>query len=296
MKQYDAIFFDWDGTAVLSRRDPGEVVAPLMAELLEKGVVLAIISGTTYENVAGGELHKKLPAGALRNLYLGLGRGAFHYGFDQNGQPEQMESRLPDRETLCGIHDACYELHRELLAEAGYETDLVFSRPGYCKLDLLPGHNRMERCFSQPGELALLEKELERHGIRGGLRGLMERLAGLGSRRGIPLRVTTDAKYLEAGLTTKSTNVDVLLRRVVFKRGISVERCCYWGDEFSSFGDGIPGSDSFMITALSGQGDFFDVSPEGTGLPPRVEHRPGGVGRFHEFLREQAGLFPEIKS
>ena len=58
MKKYKAIFFDWDGTAVLSRKAPvDEVVAP-MKKLLAQGVKLAVISGTTLENIAEGKLHE----------------------------------------------------------------------------------------------------------------------------------------------------------------------------------------------------------------------------------------------
>ena len=57
MKHYKAIFFDWDGTAVLSRKAPVEDAVNAMRPLLDKGVKLCIVSGTTYENIAGGKLH-----------------------------------------------------------------------------------------------------------------------------------------------------------------------------------------------------------------------------------------------
>ena len=49
MKHYKAIFFDWDGTAVLSRKAPVEDAVNAMRPLLDKGVKLCIVSGTTYE-------------------------------------------------------------------------------------------------------------------------------------------------------------------------------------------------------------------------------------------------------
>ena len=57
MKTYKAIFFDWDGTAVRSRKEPADKVAACMKPLLEKGVKLIIISGTTYDKIAEGRLH-----------------------------------------------------------------------------------------------------------------------------------------------------------------------------------------------------------------------------------------------
>lgn len=85
MKHYKAIFFDWDGTAVLSRKAPVEDAVNAMRPLLDKGVKLCIVSGTTYENIAGGKLHSYFTPKQLENLYLGLGRGAFDYGYDATG-------------------------------------------------------------------------------------------------------------------------------------------------------------------------------------------------------------------
>ena len=80
-KKYKAIFFDWDGTAVLSRKAPVDEAVAAMKPLLEQGTKLAIISGTTYENIAGGEIEKYFTKNQLNNLYLGLGRGAYNYSF-----------------------------------------------------------------------------------------------------------------------------------------------------------------------------------------------------------------------
>ncbi len=50
-KGYRAIFFDWDGTAVTSRKAPVDEIVSRMKGLLNKGIKLAIISGTTIENI-----------------------------------------------------------------------------------------------------------------------------------------------------------------------------------------------------------------------------------------------------
>ena len=56
MKKYSAILFDWDGTAVTSRKAPADAACAAMKPLLAQGIPLVIISGTTYENIAGGKL------------------------------------------------------------------------------------------------------------------------------------------------------------------------------------------------------------------------------------------------
>lgn len=82
MKKYKAIFFDWDGTAVLSRKAPVDKAVEAMRPLLDAGIKLAVISGTTMENIAGGEIERYFTEKQLSNLYLGLGRGAYNYTFE----------------------------------------------------------------------------------------------------------------------------------------------------------------------------------------------------------------------
>ncbi len=55
-KKYKAIFFDWDGTAVMSRQAPVEEAVAAMKPLLASGVKLVIVSGTTYDKIARGKL------------------------------------------------------------------------------------------------------------------------------------------------------------------------------------------------------------------------------------------------
>ncbi len=56
-KKYKAIFFDWDGTAVMSRQAPVEEAVAAMKPLLASGVKLVIVSGTTYDKIASGKIH-----------------------------------------------------------------------------------------------------------------------------------------------------------------------------------------------------------------------------------------------
>ncbi len=281
MKQYKAIFFDWDGTAVLSRRAPVEEAVAAMTPLLEKGVKLAIISGTTYENIAGGKLHELFTPKHLQNLYLGLGRGAYDYGFDESGKPMILANRVPTKEGILAIHDACYKIHRELLEKYGMNTDIVFSRPNYCKIDMMPNQDRGENLFLQDGEAAMLQRILKSHGIDS-IETLIEMAERFGTEE-IPLPATTDAKYLEVGPTGKCDNVNALFERF----GLPVEECCFWGDEFIGVTDKIFGSDAGMITEKTKGGDFFDVSNLNGVRPQQVKQLGGGIQTFLNFLNDQ---------
>jgi hypothetical protein len=288
MKTYKAIIFDWDGTAVPTRAAPVDVVLPLMVQLLEKGILLNIISGTTYEKIADGSLHDGIPIPARANLYLGLGRGAFNYGFDPEGSPVILENAVPESaDELLRIHEAAFRVHTHLLREFGYETDIVFSRPNYCKIDLLVNLNRGDALFLQPGEIDSVNRELARHGLEGGMQALIRRVLDLTKDLHPGLQVTTDAKYLELGLTTKADNVRFFLDSIAFPRGLTAEDCCFWGDEFTYLDEGVPGSDALMMIDSSRAADFFDVSPSPRRLPYGVQSTGGGVPDFIRFLESQ---------
>lgn len=286
MKKYRGIFFDWDGTAVISRKAPAEEAASAMKGLLAKGVKLVIVSGTTYENIAGGRLEEYFTEEELENLYLGLGRGAYNYRFE-NGKPVVFANRIPDREGILRIHDAAYKIHRELLADYGLETDIVFCRPNYCKIDLMAGSDRGEQLFMQESEIESLKAILDTHGIKGGLGELLKIARSVGQKQGIELKATCDAKYLEVGISDKSDNVDIIFGELEKKFRIKGEECCFWGDEFVGLEEGIYGSDSFMVTERTKKGDFYDVSPVSGRRQENVLQMGGGVERFLDFLREQ---------
>lgn len=286
MKKYRAIFFDWDGTAVLSRRALADEAAEAMRPLLEQGVKLAVISGTTMENIAGGRLGSYFTNRQLEHLYLGLGRGAYNYEF-RDGKPYVFADRMPDREQLAAIHRTAFEIHMELKLRYGLDTDVVFSRPNYCKIDLSVGSDRGDQLYMQADEMEALRAALAFHGIHGGLRTLNELAARTGERFGLKVKPTCDAKYLEVGISDKSDNADEIFTKIQREAGILPEECAYWGDEFTGPEAGIYGSDSFLHTDKTKKGDFFDVSELPGERPVWVKQVGGGVDRFLAFLKDQ---------
>lgn len=286
MKKYKAVFFDWDGTAVTSRTAPAEAAVSAMRPLLEKGVKLAVISGTTLENIAGGCIEEYFTKKQLENLYLGLGRGAYNYEF-RNGTPYIFENKIPDQKTLLDIHRICFEIHVRLKEQYGLDTDIVFCRPNYCKIDLMADNLRGDHLFMQEDELHMLRKKLKNHGIRRGLMELLELAVSIGKDYGIKVVPTCDAKYLEVGVSSKSDNVDAILGRISRESGIQAGDCAFWGDEYVGIEENIFGSDSFMRTGQTTAGDFFDVSEVSGQRPEGVKTVGGGVERFLEFLKGQ---------
>lgn len=290
MKKYKAIFFDWDGTAVLSRKAPVDEVVVPMKKLLANGIKLVIVSGTTIENIANGKLHDHFTREELKNLYMGLGRGAFNYAYDQEGQPFLLSHRIPKKEELLKIHRICYEIHEKLLKDYDFKTDIVFSRPNYCKIDLMVENNRGENLFFQESELEVLKENLEEHGFEGGIQRLVQLAEETAREYGMNLSATTDAKYLEVGVSSKSDNVDMLLQYLEEENQIQPENCSFWGDEYIGLDDSLFGSDSFMRTEKTKVGDFFDVSDVKGIRPEGVTVLGGGVQTFIRFLEEQSNM------
>lgn len=287
MKKYKAVFFDWDGTAVMSRRAPVEDAVKAMKPLLQKGVKLIIVSGTTIENIGGGNLASYFTSEELQSLFMGLGRGAYNYAFQETGKAYVFSDILPDKELLGKIHRTCFDIHMELLEKYGFQTDIVFSRPNYCKIDLMVENHRGDNLFMQENELEAMKASLQSHRISGGLQKLLDISKEAGRRHGVNVVPTCDAKFLEVGISSKSDNVDIILAKLSREYGIKPEECAYWGDEYIGIESGIFGSDSFMKTRETQEGDFFDVSEVPGERPEGVEHVGGGVERFLSFLRGQ---------
>lgn len=281
---YRAVFFDWDGTAVLNRSAPVENVVKAMSSALDHGKILIIISGTTWDRIAEGQLNRFFTASQLERLYLGLARGACNYGFDRNGELKLLHHCVPDRAGKQLVDEIAFSVHQKLFADYGLSTDIVFSRPNYCKIDMMVNLDRGNAQFLQDSEIDQLECILKQHGIMGGVIQVIELAERIAKDHGVQMKATTDAKYLELGLSTKSNNVDFFMTQVLAPKGITAEECCFWGDEFRYIGENLPGSDAQMITDLTRNGDFFDVSGVIDELPAEVIGLGGKVERFLDFL------------
>jgi hydroxymethylpyrimidine pyrophosphatase-like HAD family hydrolase len=284
-KSYRAVFFDWDGTAVQSRTADDSKVIEAMNNLLLKGVDLLIISGTTYGNISGGHLEDRFSREALDHLYLGLARGAVNYGF-HNGHLTVLQDNAMTMNQLQQLHEACFHIHQNLLRDYDLKTDIIFSRPNYCKIDLLVDKDRKDQLFFSDADAVFAEKLLKEKGFPSGLKSVLGYAEELLKKEPLPLKTTTDTKYLEVGPTTKSDNIDFLFS-LLEQKGIGIEECCFWGDEFGEMADDIMGSDSKMITDRTRSGDFFSVSNLPVLQPKEVQQVGGGCERFVSFLEEQ---------
>ena len=111
---------------------------------------------------------------------------------------------IPDQEGLLKIHDICYAIHVKLLWEYGLKTDIVFSRPNYCKIDLMVENDRGDQLFMQGDEVEHLRQILKQHGIESGLKELIGIAEQTGEKFGQRVSATCDAKYLEVGIPARA--------------------------------------------------------------------------------------------
>ena len=80
-RRFDALVFDWDGTAVTDRDADASAVREVVEALCATGVHIVVVSGTHVGNV-DGQLRAR-PSGPGR-LFLALNRGSelFEVGVD----------------------------------------------------------------------------------------------------------------------------------------------------------------------------------------------------------------------
>ena len=95
-RRFEAVMFDWDGTAVTDRKADAGAVRGAVEQLCACGVDVAIVSGTHLENV--DDQLRARPRGPGR-LLLALNRGSelFEVGPDAVQRSSSAGRRLPTK-------------------------------------------------------------------------------------------------------------------------------------------------------------------------------------------------------
>lgn len=282
--RYEALIFDWDGTAVADRAAGTAHLRALVADACRLGLDLAVVTGTHVENIdeqlgarpdGPGELH----------LLVNRGSETFRVG------PQGLA--LVERRTASPAEDAALDaaaaLTIERLAQRGLEARLVTQRLNRRKIDLIP-----EPAWSDPPKariaqlLAAVERRLGEHGIAGLAAAVALAQAAAADAGLTDARVTSDAKHIEIGLTDKSDAARWWFDHL-WRRGIAPEQVLIVGDELGPLG-GLPGSDSMLLVGVGARAVAVSVGVEPAGVPPGVTLRGGGPAEFARLLERQVGL------
>lgn len=112
-----------------------------------------------------------------------------------------------------------------------------------------------------------------------GLEGLLHTTLQLVADVALDLRVTSDAKHIEIGITDKSHSMAWILADVSRHGGTAADMVIV-GDEFGPLG-GIEGSDA--KTAIPGA-VIYSVGREPNGVPAGVTHLGGGPAQLVSIL------------
>jgi trehalose/maltose hydrolase-like predicted phosphorylase len=280
-RRFEAVVFDWDGTAVPDRQSDATRVRALIEELCGLGLDFAVITGTHIGNV-DGQLSAR-PGGPGR-LYLCMNRGSEVFLADADGV------RLLERREATADEDAALDAAAQntvaKLAARGLRAEIVSERLNRRKIDLIP---EPEWADPPKAKIAELLDAVHQRLHEAGLNGLGEavalaqdasREAGVSSPR-----VTSDAKHVEIGLTDKADAARWVFGDL-WSRGIGPGLVLVAGDEFGPLG-GLPGSDSLLLVPEASRATAVSVGAEPTGTPPGVIALGGGPEAFLTVLEDQ---------
>ena len=280
-RRFEAVVFDWDGTAVPDRKADAAALRALVEQLSEGGLDLAVITGTHVDNV-DGQLGAR-PPGPGR-LFFCVNRGSEVYEADADGLRLVARREASDDENAA--LDAAAAATVAELRRRGVDAAIVSERLNRRKIDLIPVPEWDDPPKARISELlAAVESRLRAAGV-GGVQEAVEialaaaRLAGIGDPR-----VTSDAKHVEIGLTDKADSSRWVFAEL-WRSGIAPGLTLIAGDEFGSLG-GLLGSDSYLLVPEAARATVASVGAEPTGTPAGVIALGGGPEAFVAILEDQ---------
>jgi trehalose/maltose hydrolase-like predicted phosphorylase len=280
-RRFEAVAFDWDGTAVPDRPADANDVRHLVEALCSAALDVFVVSGTHVGSVDG---QLKARTGGPGHLFLCLNRGSEVFEVGPRG-PRFVWQRVARPEEEQAL-DRAARLTVVGLAERGLSTEIVSQRLNRRKIDLIPVPDWADPPKARIGELV---EAVEARLRAAGLDGLPE-VAAIASAASTAAglahpRVTSDAKHVEIGLTDKSDAGRWIAERLRL-RGMTPAGLLLAGDEFGPLGR-LPGSDSLILVRELTGSTAFSVGPEPSGTPEGVIHVGGGPPAFLDVLRDQ---------
>ena len=291
--QLKLIIFDWDGTAVPDRFTAVPELVEALETILNQEVFCAIITGTAFEAIEH-QCTRYLSPGAKSHLFVCTNRGSEVTSFSKSGEPLLRYRRLATSEENLGLDLASHDL-QSYFSKLGLKTEIISQRLNRRKIDLIPTPRwKNPKKSESPLLLEDLQVRLRGVGITNGIAGAVKTAKQIASESLVSdLRVTTDLKHIEIGLTDKSDSVRWLKNNLIDPKKIDPRSIAIIGDELE-IAPGLQGSDALMQIAELPESLVISVGLEYLDTPHRtpdsVQHLPGGPDRFLAFLREQIDL------
>lgn len=288
--RFRIIAFDWDGTAVKDRAAPVHDILPRLEALMALGVKIVIITGTHMGN-PHKQFCSKVRSDLKGNLFACVNRGAEVYGFDEAGEPVRIRGREANDKENRKMDRVSVEVEQEFKERYGLEVAIIYNRFNRRKLDIIPTPEWADPPKERIGELLVaVEQRLREHGVAGGIQELIDRLDEKCREVGIELRVTTDVKHLEYGLSDKADSVEWIINELARGLGVPNEDVLFMGDEFGPIG-GFDGSDFKMVSSVAKGAVYVSVGKEPNGVPDEVMYYGRGTDGFVEIVDGQIALW-----
>ncbi|MHB8492029.1 MAG: glycosyl hydrolase family 65 protein [Solirubrobacteraceae bacterium] len=283
-RRFEAVMFDWDGTAVPDRAADAGAVSSAVETACSLGLEVAVVSGTSVGNIDGQLAARPTGPG---DLHLLLNRGSEVFTVGAAG-PELTERRTATADEQRAL-DRAAALTIERLRERGLEARVISERLNRRKIDLIPLAEWEDPPKARIAELlGAVERRLREHRING-LAGAVELAEIAALAAGLAgARVTSDAKHVELGLTDKADSAR-WYAELLWRRGIWPEQVLIVGDELGPLG-GLTGSDAMLMVERVAAATVVSVGAEPAGVPDGVIALGGGPPRFLALLREQIRL------
>ncbi|HEX5949819.1 MAG TPA: glycosyl hydrolase family 65 protein [Actinomycetota bacterium] len=280
-RRFEAVVFDWDGTAVPDRSADAGPVRDVIEALCAAGLEVFVVSGTNVRNVDGQMRARPEGPG---ELHLLLNRGSEVFRVDRRG-PHLVERRSATPKEHLAL-DVAARLTIERLDARGLHAEVVAHRLNRRKIDVIPEPEWADPPKARIGELLeAVEGRLAAAGLRG-LPEVVEVAEAAAHEAGLPdPRVTSDAKHVEIGLTDKAHSAEWIFS-ALDRLGIPPEHVLIAGDEFGPLG-GLPGSDSLMLVPRATGAVAVTVGAEPEGVPDGVLPLGGGPTTFLAVLEDQ---------
>jgi hypothetical protein len=283
-RRFEALIFDWDGTAVPDRGADASMVRAAVEAACTLGLHVAVVSGTHAGNI-DGQLGAR-PRGP-GELHLLLNRGS--EVFRASAEGVELVARRTASEAQEVALDRAAALAVERLSACGLEAMVASQRLNRRKIDLIPTGEWADPPKARIAELLkAVDARLREHKLDG-LQAAVELGEAAAAEAGLTdACVTSDAKHIEIGLTDKSDSARWYFAQL-WKCGIAPEQVLIVGDELGPLG-GLPGSDSKLLIDAGAGATVASVGVEPGGVPVGVIALGGGPAAFQRLLERQVAL------
>ena len=283
-QSFRIIAFDWDGTAIISRKEDISELIIALKKLLKQGIYLAVITGTNFENI-DKQFSSHITGFCKKNLFICTNRGSEVFGFYENFQPVLLyRLNISDEENRL-LDKTAEKTKFDLESNSSVKINIIYDRLNRRKLDLIPEWENPLK--SEIGKLIIeTDKRLKTGGFKEGIKGAFDLAENNAWLLGLnKAKVTSDVKHIEVGMSDKSDSMKWILEHIAVPNKIPDKEILVLGDEFGPVA-GFDGSDYKMVLKNHKEIKYFSVGKEPNGLPPEVKHLNGGPACFLKLMQK----------